>query len=435
MSQPPEPPEFEPENPARPGEGRPAYGEPAYWQAPPISSTGPMLSSEPSPVLVGYPGPATQRRWTIAIRIILAMPHFFVLWILSIALEVVVFISWFAALFSGRLPAWAHSFISGVVRWLARAYAYVFLLTDVYPPFSLDDDPAYPVRLLTRPTRLNRLAVLFRLILLVPAALVSGVAGYGLLVLSIIGWLSALVIGKLPDPIHQAVAAVNRYAARYAGYVYMVTGEYPWGLFGDQPAPSPDFAAPAAAEPATGGPPMGALAESAAQVGTPADPWRLILSGPAKGTLTACLVVGVGIWAASVTAESLIAKTSVSNTVSLVQVEQANNVVGTTLSSFPAKVSACGQQLTCVTQLDRGAGHALEAFANSVRAAGVSGSAAADASTLASDATNAGHALLQLGSATSVGQYQSVVSSSNLQQDLQQVGADYLKLIRELGAR
>jgi hypothetical protein len=430
MSQPPEPPEFEPESPAHPGEGQAAYGEPAYWQTPPSSNTGSMLSPEPSPILVSFPGPAAQRRWTVAIRFILAIPQFFVLGILGIALEVVVLIGWFAALFSGRLPAWAHTFITGVLRWQTRANAYLYLLTDAYPPFSLDDDAAYPVRLLTRPTRLNRLAVLFRLILLVPAGLLSAIAIYGMLVVSIIGWLIALVTGKLPDPIHQAVAAVNRYSARYAGYAFMVTGEYPWGLYGDQAAPSPELAAPAG-----GGPAIGTLAESEFQVATPADPWRLILSGPAKGTLTACLVVGVGVWAAGVTVESLAAKTGVSNTISLVQIEQANNVVGTTLSSFPAKVSACGQQLTCVTQLDRGAGQALEAFASSVRSAGVSGSAAGEASTLASDASTAGQALLQLGSATSVGQYESVVSSSNLQQDLQQVGADYVKLIRDLGAK
>jgi hypothetical protein len=352
-----------------------------------------------------------------------------VLGLLGIALEVVVVISWFAALFSGRLPAWAHDAITGVLRWQTRVNAYLYLLTDVYPPFSLDDDAAYPVRLLTRPTRLNRLAVLFRLILLVPAGLLSAIAIYGMLVLSIIGWLIALVTGKLPDPIHQAVAAVSRYSARYAGYAFMVTGEYPWGLFGDQAAASPEAAAPVVA-----GSGFGAIAESEVQPETSADPWRLVLSGPAKGTLTACLVVGVGVWAAGATAESLTAKTAVSNTVGLVQIEQANHVLGTTLSPFPSSVTACGQQLTCVTQLDRGAGQALKAFANSVRSAAVSGSAAADARTLANDADTAGQALLQLGSAASVGQYESIVSSSNLQLDLQRVGADYLKLIGELGA-
>ena len=54
-------------------------------------------------------------------------------------------IGWFAALFTGRLPQWAHTFLGGVVRWYTRSGAYMFLLTDRYPPFSFDD-VEYPVR-------------------------------------------------------------------------------------------------------------------------------------------------------------------------------------------------------------------------------------------------------------------------------------------------
>jgi hypothetical protein len=363
----------------------------------------------------------------------MVIPHFVVLWFLGIALEVVVFISWFAALFTGRVPEWAHTFITGVLRWQTCVSAYAYLLTDVYPPFSLEDDPAYPVRLLTRPTRLNRVAVLFRVILVIPAVLVLGVASCGLLVLSFVGWLTALITGKLPDPIHQALAAVNRYSARYAGYMCLVTGEYPWGLFGDQAAPGPEAGAPAVAEPA-----FGAVGEAGVAAATPAwtvDPWQLTLSGAAKGILTACLVVGAVIWGAGVTADALIAKNTVSGAVSLAQIEHADNVLGTTLSSFPSSVAACGQQLPCVTRQDRAAGQALEAFASSVKAVGVPGSAASDASTLANDSATAGNDLVQLGSATSVSQYQSIVASSNLQQVLDQVSIDYAKLTQDLGAR
>jgi hypothetical protein len=445
MSQTPEPPEFGPENAADPADNPAANGEPtANWEPiPPVPNTELVLYSDPSPILVSFPEAAAQRRWTVAIRAILVIPHLVVLWFLSIALEFVVFISWFAALFAGRLPEWAHTFITGVLRWETRVYAYLFLLTDVYPPFSLEDDPTYPVRLLARPTRLNRLAVLFRVILVIPALLVAAVAGYGIFVLSIIGWLIALVAGKLPAPIHQAVAAVVRYSARYAGYTYLVTGEYPWGLFGDQATPGSEAAAAGIAGPAfgavgEGGVPAAAIGEGGVPAGTSAwtvDPWRLTLSGAAKGALTSCLVVGVGIWAAGVTVEALTANTTVSNAVSLARVDQANSVLGTTLSSFPSAVAACNEQLTCVTRLDSGAGHALEVFAGSVRAAGVGGSAATDANTLATDSQTAGSALLQLGSATSVGQYESIVTSSNLQQELDQVSIDFIKLTRDLGAK
>jgi Domain of unknown function (DUF4389) len=89
----------------------------------------------------------------------------------------VIFIGWFAALFMGSLPEWAHTFLTGVLRWQVRVYAYTFFLTGMYPPFSMEDEP-YPVRLVTARTRLNRLAVFFRLILVVPAGIVAVVAAY-----------------------------------------------------------------------------------------------------------------------------------------------------------------------------------------------------------------------------------------------------------------
>jgi hypothetical protein len=435
MSETPEPPEFGPESTSPPAEQQAPYGESgAYGQpVPPGSGTTPVLYSEPSPVLVSFPAPAVQRRWTVAIRGILVIPHAVVLWFLTVALEVVVFIGWFAALFAGRLPEWAHTFITGVLRWQMRVYAYSFLLTDVYPPFSLEDDPAYPVRLLTRRTRLNRLAVLFRFILVIPAALVSGIVYYGLLVLSFIGWLCALITGKLPDPIHQVVAAISRYTARYSGYTFLVTGEYPWGLFGDQPGPGLEVATTAVEGPAFAA--TGDTGVLAVAPGWTVDPWRLILSGAAKGTLTACLVVGAGIWGAGITTDALIAKNTVSSGVSLAQIEHANSVLGRTLSPFASSVAACNGQLTCVTKLDRSAGQALETFASSVKSVSVPGPATADASTLVSDSNAAGQALIQLGSATSVAQYQSIVASSNLQQVLDQVSVDYVRLGQALGAR
>src|ERR1700722_13405170 len=123
-------------------------------------------------ILVAFAEPAEQRRLTVLVRIILAIPHMIVLWVLSIAAEVVALICWFAALFSGRLPDGLAEFQVGYLRWATRFYAYLFLLTDVYPPFELAD-AQYPVRLRAQPGRLNRLAVLFRIILVIPAWIVS----------------------------------------------------------------------------------------------------------------------------------------------------------------------------------------------------------------------------------------------------------------------
>lgn len=71
------------------------------------------------------------------IRYILAIPHLIVITILNYAVAVVVFIAWIIALFTGSVPNGMHNFLAGFVRWQARANAYIYILLDEYPPFSL----------------------------------------------------------------------------------------------------------------------------------------------------------------------------------------------------------------------------------------------------------------------------------------------------------
>src|SRR5438552_12718998 len=67
----------------------------------------------------------------------LAIPHYVVLWFLSILAFFCVVIAWFAILFTGRYPRSLFDFVVGVFRWWLRVAAYAFLLTtDRYPPFS-----------------------------------------------------------------------------------------------------------------------------------------------------------------------------------------------------------------------------------------------------------------------------------------------------------
>ena len=78
------------------------------------------------------------RGWPL-IKWLLAIPHYFVLFFLGIAAYVCVIIAWFAILFTGRYPKGLFEYIVGVGRWALRVQAYATLLiTDKYPPFSLD---------------------------------------------------------------------------------------------------------------------------------------------------------------------------------------------------------------------------------------------------------------------------------------------------------
>jgi hypothetical protein len=69
----------------------------------------------------------------------LAIPHYVVLFVLTIAATFAVIIAWFAILFTGTYPKSLFDFVVGVSRWGLRVQAYAFLLiTDKYPPFSLN---------------------------------------------------------------------------------------------------------------------------------------------------------------------------------------------------------------------------------------------------------------------------------------------------------
>jgi hypothetical protein len=88
---------------------------------------------------VDYPDVETDlNRWLPLVKWLLAIPHFVVLFFLSVGAVVAVVIAWFAILVTGRYPRGLFDYVVGVGRWGLRVQAYAFLLvTDQYPPFSL----------------------------------------------------------------------------------------------------------------------------------------------------------------------------------------------------------------------------------------------------------------------------------------------------------
>jgi len=77
-------------------------------------------------------------RWSVAFRLILAVPQLIVLLFVLLAWVVTVVIAWFAILFTGRYPRGLWDLAKTYMGWRANVSAYILLMRDEYPPFSLE---------------------------------------------------------------------------------------------------------------------------------------------------------------------------------------------------------------------------------------------------------------------------------------------------------
>lgn len=76
-------------------------------------------------------------RLTVALRFFLAIPHLLVVWLLSLAWAFSTALAWIGILLTGRYPETLYGFALGVLAWTIRVEAYMLLLRDEYPPFTL----------------------------------------------------------------------------------------------------------------------------------------------------------------------------------------------------------------------------------------------------------------------------------------------------------
>lgn len=98
----------------------------------------PPFGDGPYPAQLELPRRETERdRWSVGFRILLALPHLFMVWILGIVWMLTSVFAWFAILLTGEYPRGLYEFAVGVLRWSTNVEAYLLLLHDEFPPFSL----------------------------------------------------------------------------------------------------------------------------------------------------------------------------------------------------------------------------------------------------------------------------------------------------------
>jgi 2-(1,2-epoxy-1,2-dihydrophenyl)acetyl-CoA isomerase len=88
------------------------------------------------PIDVAVAGPVPQRRWTVALRPLLALPALVFAFVLLVVASAVAFVAWFPAAAAARTPRGMRDLMAYCLRYQAQTFAYLALLTSRYPSLA-----------------------------------------------------------------------------------------------------------------------------------------------------------------------------------------------------------------------------------------------------------------------------------------------------------
>ncbi len=168
-------------------------------------------------------------RLTTFFRLFTAIPAMVLTFFYVLAAEVVVFIAWFALLFTARYPEGMYNFVAGAVRNASRLTAYYSLLTDKYPPWNGEAEPGYPIRVGIAPPKAeySRMKVLFRIFLLIPVYIIQYVYNLMMQIGSFCAWVVIVITGKQPEGLQNFINMGMRYHVDALAYQFLLTEDFP----------------------------------------------------------------------------------------------------------------------------------------------------------------------------------------------------------------
>jgi|GEM_PF-17023 2-(1,2-epoxy-1,2-dihydrophenyl)acetyl-CoA isomerase len=189
----------------------------------------------PHPIRLSVADDLKRWRLTVALRWLLALPHLLVLGLWLYLLAPVWLVNWVIALARGRPAAGLTAWASRYVRLQTHVYAYVYLVSDRYPPFR-GWAGTYPVDLaIDTPGPQPRWKTLFRIVLVIPAYVLTAVLQYVLIAVALLGAIFALFMGRYPKGFRDLSAYALRYTAQTWGYLLLLTDRYPTLSSGFEP--------------------------------------------------------------------------------------------------------------------------------------------------------------------------------------------------------
>lgn len=185
------------------------------------------------PASVTVAAPERIAKWRPLVQWLLLIPHCIVFDVLFVIAWMLNVVSWLTIVVTGRMPAGIADFQAMYLRYAIRLYAAWGVLHTQYPPFEYQMTAAEPggtpvaVSFEPQLAGRNRLTVLFRPLLAVPALLHTLVTGLVAAVFGVLGFFAVLFAGRRPAGVRDWLVSWLGVNLRVNTYLHMLTDEYP----------------------------------------------------------------------------------------------------------------------------------------------------------------------------------------------------------------
>ena len=196
---------------------------------PPPPPPSPMAPPPEYPSVFDVEYPERLSRWKIFVKWLLAIPQFIIVYLLGAVNSVLIFVAFFAVLFTKKWPRGLFDFSLMIQRWTFNTYAYaLLLLRDEYPPFS-GDSGEYPLTLeVEYRDELSRWMIFVKWLLAIPHFLVLVFLGIVAYFAVLIAFFAILFTGRYPRGLFDFVVGTARWAVRVNAYAFwFMTDRYP----------------------------------------------------------------------------------------------------------------------------------------------------------------------------------------------------------------
>jgi hypothetical protein len=162
----------------------------------------------------------------------IGIPHYFLLFFISIWAAILIFIAFWVVLFTGRYPKNMYEFQAGLMRWVLRLNARIYNLSDGYPAFGIKAVNEHVTLDLPYPEKLNRGLLLLRtffgfIYVLIPHGFLLFFRYIATMVIVFLAWWAVLFTGKYPLSFHTYVTGLLRWTNRVNIYLMFMTDKYP----------------------------------------------------------------------------------------------------------------------------------------------------------------------------------------------------------------